>query len=235
MQLVLQNLWRFNTAVPEKVEVLPFTWGEDPSPLQPPFDVIVACDVMYVAEAVDALVSSLRDLCHPAAAGAHAKLDQVSHESADASAPSCHPYAAEVHSKKRLAAQHMHGKGSCGSSSSKRQKGDVLRRAAGDRLEGQQSLAHNVSAVQAKPASPEGKTEPASPEGQQSNAHTPSAGQTKPAGHEMRTSGRTTEILIAHGINRTAEAAQGSHGVPEAWSHALGPQAPLCCPRIKPA
>ncbi|KAF5834016.1 putative methyltransferase-domain-containing protein [Dunaliella salina] len=252
--------------VPGKVEVLPFTWGEDPSLLQPPFDVIVACDVMYIAEAVDALVTSLRDLCHPAVGGAHAKLDQTSHKSGDASAPSCQSHAMDAHSKKRLAAQ-----GVCGSSSSKRKKGEAGGRAGevikGQRShaahsptaiqtkragpvgqqshaahsptalhtkpagpvgqqshaahypsalhtkpagpEGQQShAAHYPSAVQTKPAGSDGKREPASPEGQQSRAaQNPSAVQTQPAGLERRMSSQGTEILIAHGINRTAEAA----------------------------
>lgn len=30
-------------AVPDGVQVVEHTWGEDPAPLEPPFDVIVAC------------------------------------------------------------------------------------------------------------------------------------------------------------------------------------------------
>lgn len=37
-------------------------WGTCPAPLRPPLDVIAACDVMYIAEAVPDLVSSFEAL-----------------------------------------------------------------------------------------------------------------------------------------------------------------------------
>ncbi|PRW45633.1 hypothetical protein C2E21_5777 [Chlorella sorokiniana] len=47
------------------IQVLEHSWGEDVAPLGPPFDIIAACDVMYVAEAVEPLVASLCALSGP--------------------------------------------------------------------------------------------------------------------------------------------------------------------------
>lgn len=41
------------------------SWGSDTAPLVPPFDVVAACDVMYVVEAVAPLVTSLVALAGP--------------------------------------------------------------------------------------------------------------------------------------------------------------------------
>ncbi|KXZ53523.1 hypothetical protein GPECTOR_7g973 [Gonium pectorale] len=48
-----------------QLEVLPYSWGDDAAPLLRggPLDLVVACDVMYVEEAVGPLVSSLAALC----------------------------------------------------------------------------------------------------------------------------------------------------------------------------
>lgn len=48
------------------VEVREHTWGADVAALAPPFDVISACDCMYVAEAIEDLVRSLVALSGPA-------------------------------------------------------------------------------------------------------------------------------------------------------------------------
>lgn len=44
-----------------KLTVKTLEWGTPVEHLQPPFDVVVACDVMYIAEAVPALVKTLAD------------------------------------------------------------------------------------------------------------------------------------------------------------------------------
>ena len=56
-----------DTAATGGIVVLEHTWGHPPGegPLSPPFDLIVACDVMYIAEAVPDLVSTLVALCAP--------------------------------------------------------------------------------------------------------------------------------------------------------------------------
>lgn len=46
--------------------VLEHTWGHQPEgALSPRFDLVVACDVMYIAEAIPDLVSTLVALCAP--------------------------------------------------------------------------------------------------------------------------------------------------------------------------
>ncbi|GBF88102.1 hypothetical protein Rsub_00814 [Raphidocelis subcapitata] len=54
---------------PGAVAVLEHTWGTDVAPLGPPFDLVFACDVMYVEEAVPDLVATLRALCSGSGGG----------------------------------------------------------------------------------------------------------------------------------------------------------------------
>lgn len=44
------------------ITISEFTWGEDASPLRPPFKVILAADVIYIEEVFSALIQSLTDL-----------------------------------------------------------------------------------------------------------------------------------------------------------------------------
>jgi len=47
------------------VSVAPLPWGCDPKKLNPPFDLILASDVVYQEQSIEPLIYSLRSLCGP--------------------------------------------------------------------------------------------------------------------------------------------------------------------------
>ena len=49
---------------PEDIIVMPYTWGTDPSTLGPPFDVILASDIIYKPGLTDDIIKSLTLLSH---------------------------------------------------------------------------------------------------------------------------------------------------------------------------
>ncbi|KAK2151195.1 hypothetical protein LSH36_372g00015 [Paralvinella palmiformis] len=50
---------------PDNITVLPYTWGTDPTKLNPPFDVILASDIIYKPDLTDDIIRSLALLSHP--------------------------------------------------------------------------------------------------------------------------------------------------------------------------
>ncbi|MEW5304139.1 MAG: hypothetical protein WDW36_006772 [Sanguina aurantia] len=49
----------FDAGAAGAVQVVQHTWGESVAHMGAPFDVVVACDVMYIREAIPALVATL--------------------------------------------------------------------------------------------------------------------------------------------------------------------------------
>lgn len=58
LSLLVKN-WQAN--VGPSCDVRPHTWGIDTKDIGGPFDIIVACDIMYIPSAVDAIVKSLKE------------------------------------------------------------------------------------------------------------------------------------------------------------------------------
>ncbi|GAB4820725.1 hypothetical protein N2152v2_007771 [Parachlorella kessleri] len=63
LPLIQQNI-QLNS-LQERAHAAALRWGEGVAHLQPPFDLVLASDVIYQAEAVPALLATLRDLSGP--------------------------------------------------------------------------------------------------------------------------------------------------------------------------